>query len=146
MELHELIKTKGNRTKSKRVGRGVGSGKGAHTVGKGQKGQKSRGSRKVKPWFEGGQLPLVKRLPQMGGFRNPTRKEFSVLNVSFFNRFDEGTKITIEFLKKDGLKNIKENGVKILGKGNLEKKLNFEGFLYSKSAIKQIEKHGGSVK
>lgn len=146
MELNNLEKIRGNRKRKKRVGRGVGSGKGAHTAGRGQKGQKSRGSGKVKLWFEGGQLPLTKRLPQMGGFRNPTQKVYSVLNLDFFNKFESEANITIDFLKKSGYKNIEKDGIKILGAGKLSKKLNFEGFLYSKSAVKQIEKLGGSVK
>ena len=146
MELNNLVRIKGNRKKGKRIGRGVGSGKGAHTVGRGQKGQKSRGSRKVKAWFEGGQLPLVKRLPHIGGFRNPTQKKYTVLNVGFFDKFKDGAKITVDLLKKGGYRNIEKDGIKILGKGTLSKKLNFEGFIYSKSAIKQIEKLGGSAK
>jgi len=146
MELNNLVRIKGNRKKGKRIGRGVGSGKGAHTVGKGQKGQKSRGRGKVKPWFEGGQLPLVKRLPQIGGFRNPTQKKYSVLNVEFFNKFEDNAKITVEFLRKDGYKNIEKDGIKILGNGKLAKKLNFVGFVYSKPALKKIEKLGGSAR
>jgi len=146
MELNNLVKIKGNRSKAKRIGRGVGSGKGAHTVGKGQKGQKSRGRGKVKIWFEGGQLPLVKRLPQMGGFRNPTQKKYNLLNVNAFEKFKDGEKITVEILKKAGYKFDEEKDVKILGDGKITKKLNFVGFAYSKPAIKKIEKAGGSAK
>ena len=144
--LSSLEKQKGRIKKPKRVGRGIGSGKGGHTTGKGQKGQKSRGVGKFSPWFEGGQLPLVKRLPQVGGFRNPTQKFYTVLNLDYFDKFKDGDKITRKLLEEKGLRNIKKSGIKILGDGDITKKLHFEGFLYSKSAIKKISSAAGSAK
>ncbi len=144
--LSHLEKQRGRIKKSKRVGRGIGSGKGGHTSGRGQKGQNSRGGKKFNPWFEGGQLPLVKRLPQAGGFRNPTQKFYTVLNLDYFDKFKDGDKITRKLLEEKGLKNIEKNGIKILGDGKLAKKLHFEGFLYSKSARQKIESSSGSAK
>ena len=113
-------------------------------MGRGTKGQKARG--KIPSWFEGGQLPLVKRLPQAGGFRNPTQKFYTVLNLDYFDKFKDGDKITRKLLEEKGLKNIEKNGIKILGDGKLAKKLHFEGFLYSKSARQKIESSSGSAK
>ena len=133
-----------NKKKSKRIGRGYGS-RGGHTVGRGTKGQKARG--KVRPYFEGGQLPLVKRLPHKKGFSKPFGKKYTIFNVDFFNKFRAGAKITPDFLVKNGiLKKVERSGIKILGNGELSKKLEFVGFKYSKSAVEKIEKAGGHAK
>ena len=142
LSLSNLKKIK--RRKAKRVGRGYGSGKGGHTVGRGAKGQKARG--KVPAKFEGGQLPLIKRLPHKRGFKNPFSKRPLVLNVSFFERFKGGSEISPKSLVKNGfLKKVPKDGIKVLGMGKLSKKLNFKGFLYSKSAKKKIEEVEGKV-
>lgn len=142
LSLSNLKKT--TERKAKRVGRGYGSGKGGHTVGRGAKGQKARG--KVPHWFEGGQLPLVRRLPHKRGFKRPFAKALAVFNVSFFERFENGSEISPKSLVKDGfLKKIPGGGVKILGMGKLTKKLKFKGFLYSKAARKKIAEFGGEA-
>ena len=142
LSLSNLKKIK--KRKSKRLGRGFGSGKGGHTVGRGTKGQKARG--KVPAKFEGGQLPLIKRLPHKRGFKNPRSKQPFALNISFFERFKSGSEISPKTLVKEGfLERFPKDGIKILGTGDLTKKLEFKGFLFSKSAKKKIEKVGGKV-
>lgn len=143
MELYSLPKT--TQRKKKRLGRGYSSGKGGHTVGRGQKGQKSRGSRKVHLGFEGGQIPLYKRLPQIGGFQS-FRKGAVNINLKDLNTFREGTKVTPESLvQKKIIKRVPRGGVKILSDGNLEKKLVLSGFSYSKIAKEKIEKSGSKI-
>jgi len=143
VKLSNLPKLKGTRRSAKRVGRGYGSGKGAHTVGRGQKGQKSRG--KVPLWFEGGQLPLARRLPHRGGFTPLHHKEPAIFNIGRFDSF-EGKQVTPEQLVKTGwLKKVPRDGVKILGVGKLTKALKFSGLEYSKSAVEKIEKAGGTA-
>ena len=144
MELNNIIKILGNKGKSKRRGRGIGSTKGGHTTGAGHKGQKSRSGNKHLQGFEGGQVPLYKRMPQMGGFKNPSTKDILSIGLSTLNAFKDGSKVTPKDL---ATKNIfkKVSGktlVKILGNGNLEKKLTLKGFLYSKSAKEALEKAG----
>ena len=146
MKLHNLSRMRGVNKPAKRVGRGIGSGKGGHTTGLGQKGQKSRGSREVKIWFEGGQLPLSKRLPQKGGFVSHMKKEYTILNLKDFSKLKSGSKVDMGFIKESLGRDIAKNGVKILGEGDLKNKINFEGFSYSKSAKGKIEKAGGSAK
>lgn len=135
--LNKLGKTKFNKT-SKRIGRGYGSGKGGHTVGRGAKGQKARNN--VKVGFEGGQVPLYKRLPQIGGFKNPTRKDIVVVSLTKLNVFKEGSEVTPEKLVEQGIiRSVPTGGVKLLA-GKLEKKLKLTGFLTSESAAKSLEK------
>ncbi len=130
---------RGNRTKSKRIGRGVGSGKGGHTVGRGMKGQKSRKGRKIRPGFEGGQNPFYKRIPQIGGFKGLKERPATV-NVEVFNVFENGAEITPDvLLERKVVKVIPRNGVKVLGKGKLEKTLTYSGFMFSKRALEKIE-------
>lgn len=142
MHLHNLPKIK---TKSrKRRGRGSGSGKGK-TAGRGMKGQKARS--KIRPGFEGGQLPLIKRLPFVRGrgFRGPQRNPF-ILNVQDLNRLRFGSKVTIELLEKKGLVPPKPSfGVKLLGRGELRKKLIVEGLEISRGAQEKIEGVGGRI-
>jgi large subunit ribosomal protein L15 len=144
MNLFNIIKVLGNKRKSKRVGRGYGSGKGGHTSGKGAKGQKARSGNKHLVGFEGGQVPLYKRLPQMGGFKNPNSKNVVSVNLKDLNAFRTGAKVTPQDLV--GKKIIRELPrkafVKILGDGTLEKKLTLKGFLYSKTAKEALEKAG----
>ena len=145
MELSNLEKVK-NKRKGKRVGRGRGSGKGGHTVGKGSKGQKARRGSKFKLGFEGGQSPLYKKLPQIGGFRNPVAKEVGIIDFDILNNFKDETVVTPELLVKEGMmKRIPADGVKILSNGELTKKLTLKGFKYSKEAKIKIEKSGSKI-
>ncbi|MGL4382152.1 MAG: 50S ribosomal protein L15 [Bacilli bacterium] len=144
MKLHELTYTKGSRHEKKRIGRGHGSGSGK-TAGKGHKGQNARSGGGVRPGFEGGQIPLFQRLPKRG-FTNYTRKEYSIVNIESLNVFADGTDITPEFLKEKGLVKQVKSGVKILGDGNLEKKLNITAHKFSKKAQAAIEEAGGTIK
>ena len=143
MKLHELKYTEGARRNSKRIGRGHGSGWGK-TAGKGSKGQNARSGGGVALGFEGGQTPIWRRLPKRG-FTNSTRKEFSIVNTELLNRFEDGTEVTPELLKQAGLVRKELDGVKILGVGELEKKLTVKANKFSKSAVEAIEKAGGKV-
>ncbi len=142
MKLHEM-KSMAPRTARKRVGRGPGSGLGK-TSGRGQKGQNARSGGGVRPGFEGGQTPLARRLPKRG-FTNINRKEYAVVNVEDLNRFEDGTVVTPALLKEVGLVRKELNGVKILGNGDLTKKLNVTAAKFSKSAVEAIEKAGGKA-
>lgn len=130
--------------KSKRLGRGYGSGKGGHTVGRGSKGQKARNT--VPAGFEGGQIPLYKRLPKLGGFRNPTKKDIVAISLSKLNLFKEGSEVTPKKLVEKGIiKREPKHAVKVLNKGTLGKKLTLKGFIASKEALKKIEKAGSKL-
>ena len=143
MKLHELQYTEGSRKDSFRLGRGQGSGNGK-TAGKGSKGQKARSGGVRKVGFEGGQTPLARRLPKRG-FTNFTRKEYAIVNLEQLNRFAEGTEITPALLHETGLvKNLKD-GLKVLGVGELEKKLTIKANKFSKAAVALIEKAGGKA-
>lgn len=143
MKLHELKRPEGSRSNRKRVGRGYGTGLGK-TSGRGEKGQKARSGGNVRPGFEGGQMPLIKRLPKRG-FKNPNRKEFAVVNLDVLNNFDEGTEVTPELLlEKRVIRNVKD-GVKILGNGQLETKLVIKAHKFSKTAKEAIESVGGKA-
>lgn len=143
MKLHELKPANGSRKAPKRIGRGTGSGLGRN-AGKGEKGQKARSGGGVRLGFEGGQMPLFRRLPKRG-FKNLFAKEFSVINIDRLNVFDEGTEVTPELLLSKGIVNKSKNGVKILGNGELEKKLTVKAAKFSKSAVEKIEAAGGKV-
>ncbi|AYD41393.1 50S ribosomal protein L15 [Clostridium fermenticellae] len=143
MKLHELKPAAGSRKAPKRIGRGTGSGLGRN-AGKGEKGQKARSGGGVRLGFEGGQMPLFRRLPKRG-FKNPFTKEFSVINIDRLNVFDEGTEVTPELLLSKGIVNKSKNGVKILGNGEIEKKLTVKAAKFSKSAVEKIEAAGGKV-
>lgn len=146
MDLSNLKRSNKNSSKKKRVGRGFGSGKGGHTVGRGMKGQNSRSSRGTPVGFEGGQVPLYKRLPKRSGFNNPTTKDIISVSLGYFNKFKDGQKISPKDLLETGLiKRIPKNGVKVLGNGNLHKKVEFNNFLFTQTAIEKIEKAGGSI-
>lgn len=143
MKLHELKAVKGARKSPKRVGRGTGSGLGT-TAGRGNKGQKARSGGGVRPGFEGGQMPLTRRLPKVG-FTNIFAKEYAEVNVSALERFDNGTEVTPELLKKSGvIKNLKD-GVKVLGDGQLTKSLVVKAHKFTRSAQEKIEAAGGKV-
>lgn len=141
MDLHSLHNTRGARHKRIRVGRGMGSGKGK-TCGRGHKGQMARKGHKHKPGFEGGQMRLVRRLPKRG-FHNPTHKVYMPVNVSDLSRFDEGTEVTSSVLKAGGLAKGAADGIKILGFGELDKKLIVKVQAFSPSARTKIEAAGG---
>ncbi len=144
MQLDKLTKIKGLKTKSKRLGRGRGSGKGAHTVGKGAKGQKARS--RVPAGFEGGQTPLYKRLPEYGGFTNPAKKRIVIVPLYKLNVFADGAEVTPTALVEAGIiKTVPADGVKILGNGKIEKKLILKGLTFSNSAKDKLEQAGGTI-
>lgn len=143
MKLHELKPAAGSRKAPKRIGRGTGSGLGRN-AGKGEKGQNARSGGGVRPGFEGGQMPLYRRLPKRG-FTNPFSKEFVCINIDRLNVFENGTEITPEVLLERRIVSKVLDGVKILGNGTLEKSLTVKGCKFSKSAIEKIEAAGGKV-
>ncbi|CAM3507291.1 50S ribosomal protein L15 [Erysipelothrix sp. HDW6B] len=143
MKLHELKYNEGARQDRKRIGRGHGSGNGK-TAGKGHKGQNARSGGGVALGFEGGQTPLFKRIPKRG-FKNVNRVEHAIVNVSSLNVFEDGTEVTIEMLLEKRIINKTLDGVKILGQGELEKKLVVKANVFSKSAVEIIEKMGGKA-
>lgn len=143
MKLHELKYSEGARTKKKRVGRGMSSGFGK-TSCRGQKGQKSRSSDGVRLGFEGGQMPLYRRIPKRG-FKNVNRAQFAVVNVEDLNVFSEGTVVTPTLLVEKGLVKKEFNGVKILGNGKLNIKLTVQAHRFSKAAKQAIEEVGGKA-
>ncbi len=144
MKLNELKNHPGSTHRRKIVGRGPGSGLGK-TSGRGEKGQKARSGASIKPWFEGGQNPLYKRIPRRGFNNARFTTRYSVVNVSDLNRFEDNTTVTPELLKEVGLVKKELSGVKILGSGNLEKKLTVKANLFTNSAINKIESIGGKV-
>ena len=143
MKLNELSKPIGSTKNTNRRGRGTATGQGK-TGGRGMNGQKSRSGGGVRLGFEGGQMPLYRRIPKRG-FTNIFRKEWSIMNVSDLNCFEDGTEITPELLAKEGKVKQVKAGVKILGEGNLEKKLTVKANKFSKSAIEKIEAAGGKA-
>jgi len=140
-ELHDLSPAKGSHRNRKRLGRGPGSGTGK-TSGRGEKGQKARSGGSVHAYFEGGQMPLVRRIPKRG-FSNRGRVEYQVVNVRDLDRFDG--KVDIAALRAAGLVGSAGQPVKILGQGELAKALEVEAHAFSKSAREKIEAAGGSV-
>ena len=141
--LNELKPVQGARHSKKRLGRGIGSGLGK-TAGKGSKGQNARSGGGVRPGFEGGQLPLFQRLPKRG-FHNHTRKEYAIVNVEQLNIFEDGAAVDVEALINAHLVKEVLDGVKVLGQGELTKKLTVKATKFSESAKKAIEAAGGSV-
>lgn len=143
MKLHEMHSMEPRKTR-KRVGRGPGSGLGK-TAGRGQKGQNSRSGGGVRLGFEGGQTTLARRLPKRG-FTNINRKEYAIVNLKDQEeRFEEGTNVTPALMKEVGLVKKELNGIKVLGNGELTKKLNVTAAKFSKSAKEAIEKAGGTT-
>ena len=141
--LNNLSPVQGARHYKKRLGRGIGSGSG-HTSGKGTKGQNARSGGGVRPGFEGGQLPLFQRLPKRG-FHNHNKVEYAVVNVEKLNVFEEGAVVDAEALVNAGLIKDVKDGVKVLGNGELTKKLTVKANKFSEAAKKAIEAKGGSV-
>ena len=144
MKLHELKPAEGAVKSRKRLGSGTATGQGK-TAGRGQKGQKSRSGGGVRVGFEGGQMPLARRLPKRG-FKNPFTKEYTEVNVELLNRFENGTEVTAELLKSTGaISKIEKDGIKILGQGNLEKAVTVKAAKFTASAQEKIEKAGGKA-
>ena len=143
MKIHELSPVPGSNRPSKRIGRGAGSGQGK-TAGKGHKGQKARSGGSIRPGFEGGQMPLYRRLPKRG-FNNIFAKHYVSINVEELNKFEDGAEVTNEALIEKGIIKKTLDGVKILGRGELTKKLNVKVAKYSESAKEKIEKAGGKA-
>ncbi|KRM89436.1 50S ribosomal protein L15 [Liquorilactobacillus vini] len=141
MKLHELKASEGSRQVRNRVGRGTSSGNGK-TAGRGQKGQKARG--KVRLGFEGGQMPLFRRMPKRG-FKNINRKEYAVVNLKTLDTFEDGTEITPTLLVEKKIVKNEKDGVKILGNGQLTKKLTVKANKFSVAAKEAIEAVGGQA-
>lgn len=141
MKLNELQMPEGARNVRNRVGRGESSGNGK-TAGRGQKGQKARG--KTRLGFEGGQMPLFRRMPKRG-FTNINRKEYAVVNLDVLNRFDNGTEVSPAMLVEAGIVKSELNGVKILANGQLDKSLTVKANKFSASATAAIEAAGGKA-
>jgi large subunit ribosomal protein L15 len=144
MKLNELKYLEGSKKDIKRLGRGSSSGTGK-TSGKGHKGQNARSGGGVRPGFEGGQLPLYRRLPKRGFSNSMFKKTYSVINVSDLNVFENETEVTPELLKEMGVVKKELSGVKILGNGTLEKKLTVRAHKFSDVAKEKIEAAGGKV-
>ena len=143
MKMHDLGPAYGSTTTSKRVGRGTGSGLGK-TSGKGHKGQKARTGGSIRRGFEGGQTPLYRRIPKRG-FKNHFAKEYSVVNVSDLERFDQDTVVNTVLLLNEGIIRKELDGVKVLGNGELTKKLTVVATKFSKSAEEKIKAAGGKI-
>lgn len=144
MKLNDLRPAAGTTKNKKRLGRGVGTGQGK-TAGKGHKGQNSRSGGGVRPGFEGGQMPLYRRLPKVG-FTNIWRKEYAVVNLFDLNeRFEDGAVVTIEALKEAGLVKAVKNGVKVLATGEITKKLTVQANKFSATAAEKINAAGGKA-
>ena len=143
MKLHQLKPAEDSRHKRKRVGRGTGSGRGT-TAGRGMNGQNSRSGGGMGPWFEGGQMPLQRLLPKRG-FTNIFKKEITIVNLDQLNMFEDGQVVDSEVLLESGLINKVNDGVKILGRGKLEKKLTVKANAFSKTAEEAIKTAGGKV-
>ena len=144
MKLNELKTNPGSTHRRKIVGRGPGSGSGK-TAGRGEKGQKARSGASIKPWFEGGQNPLYKRIPSRGFNNARFTTRYAVVNVEDLNIFEDNTTVTPELLREKGLVKKELSGIKILGSGELTKKLVVKANVFTNSAISKIESNGGKV-
>ena len=143
MKLHELSPAPGSARDNYRKGRGPGSGNGK-TAGKGHKGQNARSGGGVRPGFEGGQLPLYRKLPKRG-FNNKFAVNYAIVNVEELNRYENGTTVDINTLLADRVIRKTYDGLKVLGNGELSKKLTVKAEKFSKSAVEKIEKAGGKA-
>lgn len=144
MRQNELAPPPGAKRKRRRVGRGLGSGHG-RTAGKGTKGQKARSGYGLRPGFEGGQLPLIKRLPQKRGFTNIFRIEYATLNVGRLNLFEEKSEVTPQRLVEEGLVKSLKKPIKILGDGEIDKPLIVKASKFTQTARRKIEAAGGKA-
>ncbi|MCX8075099.1 MAG: 50S ribosomal protein L15 [Clostridia bacterium] len=143
MNMHDLGPAFGSTTERRRKGRGIGSGLGK-TAGKGHKGQKARAGGSIRRGFEGGQTPLYRRIPKRG-FNNNFAKEYAIINLSDLEKFEEGTVVDKDLLLSNGIINKELDGVKVLAKGNLTKKLTVVATKFSKSAEEKIQAVGGKI-
>ena len=143
MKLHELAPAEGSKREVKRIGRGHGSGQGK-TAGKGHKGQKARSGKGMRVGFEGGQMPLQRRLPKRG-FNNIFRKDIVAINLSSLNKFEDGAVVDIAALTERGIVKNSFDGVKVLGNGTLTKKLTVKANAFSEGAKAKIEAAGGKT-
>ena len=143
MKLDSLIKSPETKRR-KIVGRGTGTGLGK-TSGHGQKGQKSRSGVSIKPWFEGGQSPLYRRIPKRGFNNARFETKYAVINLSDLNRFNDGDTVTPELLKELGIVKKQLAGIKVLANGKLEKKLTVKAHRFSSKAVTKIEEQGGTA-
>ncbi len=143
MKLHELSPAPGSAKQAWRKGRGPGSGNGK-TAGKGHKGQNARSGGGVRPGFEGGQLPLYRKLPKRG-FKNRFAKNYAIVNVADLNRFNDGDKVTLATLIEAGIVRKELDGLKVLGNGDITKKITVEAKVFSATAKEKIEAAGGAV-
>lgn len=144
MKLHELPKGKGAGKKKKRVGRGHGSGL-VKTAGRGSKGQKSRSGGSLPAYFSGGGLSMFRQLPKLGGFTPPNQVKFTPVNVGRLNVFEDGAEVSLESLCGAGIIKSGEKDVKLLGGGELKKKLTISVPAWSDSAMKKVEAAGGKL-
>lgn len=143
MKLYELSPAAGSKTDAKRKGRGPGTGNGK-TAGRGHKGQNARSGGGVRPGFEGGQMPLYRRLPKRG-FTNIFAKKYVQINVSDLNRFEDGTEVTAQFLLENGVISKICDGLVVLGRGEVEKKVTVKAVRFSETAKAKIEAAGGKA-
>ncbi len=144
MKLHELSPAEGATKEAKRIGRGHGSGNGK-TAGKGHKGQKARSGGSIRPGFEGGQMPLQRRIPKRG-FNNIFAKQYVIINVSDLEtRFEDGATVDVDAIVASGLVKNSRDGIKVLGNGEITKNLTVKATAFSKSAVEKIEKAGGKT-
>ena len=143
MKLHELSPAPGSVKEAFRKGRGAGSGNGK-TAGKGHKGQNARSGGGVRPGFEGGQLPLYRKLPKRG-FKNRFATEYAIVNVAALNAFEDGDTVTLEKLMDAGIVRKSLDGLKVLGNGEITKKLTVEATVFSQTAKEKIEAAGGKT-
>ncbi len=143
MKLHELKPAAGSTKNRKRRGRGTATGQGK-TAGRGEKGQKARSGGGVRPGFEGGQMPLYRRLPKRG-FTNIFKKQWTIVNLDQLNVFEDNTVVTVELLFDKGIIKKVVDGVKVLGDGELQKKITVQAHKFSQSAVEKIEAAGGKA-
>ena len=143
MKLHELSPAEGSATKAYRKGRGPGSGNGK-TAGKGHKGQNARSGGGVKPGFEGGQIPLYRKLPKRG-FHNKFGKTYSIVNVDVFNQFEDGAVVDLATLMENKIVRKANDGLKVLGNGEITKKITVKAAVFSATAKEKIEAAGGKI-
>ena len=143
MKLHELSPAEGSAVKAWRVGRGTGSGNGK-TAGKGHKGQNARSGGGVRPGFEGGQIPLYRKLPKRG-FHNKFGKTYSIVNVDVFNKFEDGAVVDLATLIENKIVRKANDGLKVLGNGEITKKITVKAAVFSATAKEKIEAAGGKI-
>ena len=143
MKLHELSPAAGSNTSAWRKGRGAGSGNGK-TAGKGHKGQNARSGGGVRPGFEGGQIPLYRKLPKRG-FHNKFAKTYSIVNVDVFNKFEDGAVVDLATLMEKKIVRKANDGLKVLGNGEITKKITVKAAVFSATAKEKIEAAGGKI-